>query len=356
MGEILGLGISHYPGFMYDDDDMAQRLRNTLTSRKVPEAMRDPKNWPQRMQDEWGDDEGRAFAVTHRKEFVDGVRRLREGLDAFNPDAVVIFGDDQYENFREDLVPPFAVYIRDEFVTRPFARGRFGGADESNVWGLPKDWELRTPGSPDVARYLTKGLLDSDYPMPYSYQGHHIDGLGHAFANTVIYLDYDRQGWTYPVIPVHVNAYGSDVVRHRGGSAHLFTEEEVVPDPPAPSPNAAFTLGQLVGRLIKESPYRIAVIGSASWSHAFLTAKNHFVYPDLPSDELRYQQMIDRDWDALRALTIPDLEEAGQHELLNWMPFFGAMDAVGAVPTWSNLVRSYVMNSSKALAIFEEPT
>ena len=37
---------------------------------------------------------------------IEAFRKLRKVIDDFNPDAVLIWGDDQYENFQEDLVPP----------------------------------------------------------------------------------------------------------------------------------------------------------------------------------------------------------------------------------------------------------
>lgn len=351
MGEILGLGISHYPGFLYPDDNMSGRLKKTLSSPKVPDELRDPRNWPTRMREEWADDEGLAFAERHRSEFADGVRRLRTALDDFQPDAVLIFGDDQYENFKEDVVPPFCVYIRDEFETAPFEHGRFG-PPEPNIWDLPSDLVVRTPGAPEVARHVASRLLEDGFPIPYSYTGHHLDGLGHAFINTVLYLDYDQAGWEYPVVPVHVNAYGSNVVRNKGEDAHLFSESADLPDPPAPSPATCFDLGRRIGRILADSPWKVAVVGSASWSHAFLTEKNHYVYPDMDADRLRFEQMRTGDYDSLRDVRLSELEECGQHELLNWMPFFGVMAELDRIPTWSNLVESYVMNSSKALALY----
>jgi hypothetical protein len=95
MAEILGLGISHYPGFIYRDRDMSMRVKQTITSPKVPEALKDPRNWPAPMREEWSDDEGAGFAARHRAEFVAAARRARAALDAFRPDLVVIFGDDQ---------------------------------------------------------------------------------------------------------------------------------------------------------------------------------------------------------------------------------------------------------------------
>ena len=37
--------------------------------------------------------------------------------------------------------------------------------------------------------------------------------LTHAFLNALLYLDWDRKGFDYPIVPIQVNAYGKDVVR-----------------------------------------------------------------------------------------------------------------------------------------------
>ena len=50
--------------------------------------------------------------------------------------------------------------------------------------------------------------------MAYAYKPLHGDGLGHAFANTLLFLDLDRQGFNYPVVPMAVNCYGSNVHSH----------------------------------------------------------------------------------------------------------------------------------------------
>ena len=42
MGEVLGLGLSHYPGFIYADSEMAMRVKSTITSPKVPAAPQGP--------------------------------------------------------------------------------------------------------------------------------------------------------------------------------------------------------------------------------------------------------------------------------------------------------------------------
>jgi len=62
-----------------------------------------------------------ALQAAHREKLVAGLSRVRSRLDEFKPDVVIIWGDDQYENFQEDLVPPFAVCAYDDIELRPWA-------------------------------------------------------------------------------------------------------------------------------------------------------------------------------------------------------------------------------------------
>ena len=45
--------------------------------------------------------------------------------------------------------------------------------------------------------------------------------LTHAFLKALLYLDFDRRGFEYPVIPIQVNCDGKDVVSSRGAVGHL---------------------------------------------------------------------------------------------------------------------------------------
>jgi hypothetical protein len=123
--------------------------------------------------------------------------------------------------------------------------------------------------------------------MSYAYKPLHEDGLGHAFANTLLFLDLDRKGFHYPVLPVAINCYGSAVIRNRGGGSQYSDE----PDPPSPSPRRCFAMGQASARVLKDSPWRVVLMASSSWSHAFLTEKNHYLYPDLESDRAMLEQL-----------------------------------------------------------------
>jgi hypothetical protein len=342
MGEILGLGVTHGPFVLYPESSMANIFKRALASPRTPPELRDSRNWPAAMQVEWGEDDGLGSAYVHRQQLVDGFRKTREVLDRFNPDVVLIWGDDQYENFHEDVVPAFCVYIEDEFRCKPFSRESGSGTAE-NVWGVGPDWELEVPGHPRAAKELATHLLGEKFDVAWAYKQLHHD-LGHAFWRTVAHLDYDRVGFRYPIIPFHVNCYGRQFTRGRN---------EGQLDPPSPTPERCFELGAAVARFFQQSPYRAALIGSSSWSHAFLTQKHHLLWPDVETDKARYTELSAGDYQAWKRLPLAALEDAGEHEMLNWLCLAGAMDALARKPTYTEFVESWVSNSSKVFAAFE---
>ena len=347
MAEILGLGLTHSPSFIRPDEDGESSLKRTLrTNDSVPAEMKNPSNWPEPMRIEYGEDEGYASAVRLRERMVAGFRKLRKELDEFNPDFVVIWGDDQYENFREDIIPPFCVLAYDEFECKPF--GEEGHAGRRNVWDEPPGTTFKYRGNREAARTLVSGLIDRGVDMAYSYQPLHEPGLGHAILNTILYLDYDRKGFDYPVVPMLVNCYGSRVIRNRGGSV----EHSPDPDPPGPSPKRCMQVGAAVAQTLKDSPYRVALIASSSWSHAFLTEKHHWLYPDIESDRARFAEMKDGDYQAWARISTDQIEDAGQQELLNWACLVGAVDELDYRADIVDWYETYIFNSTKCLAVF----
>ena len=82
----------------------------------------------------------------------------------------------------------------------------------------------------------------------------------------------------YPIVPFAMNCYGRKVVAQRGGMPTFDAEiERADLDPPAPTPWRLFDLGAATARILADSPYRVALLASSGWSHAFLLAKNYFL-------------------------------------------------------------------------------
>jgi hypothetical protein len=352
MAEVLGLGLSHYPPLCLPDADMASLLSRTLLDSSIPERERQPENWPAAMRAEWSDDRGTKAAATHRTALVAGFDRVRKALDAFEPDAVIIWGDDQYENFKEDLIPPFAVlaygdldlYPWNDAQTSSMMKGR------ANVWGEGASARYRLRGRPDIAKHLVAGLLEQDIDVAYAYKPLHHASLAHAFMNAILYLDYHRSGYDHPTICFPLNCYGRRVVSAKGFITRMDAELEF--DPPSPSPKRFMQVGAATARVLKASPWRVALVASSSWSHAFLCDRTWRLRPDTPEDRALYDAMRAANYDAWRATSLEALEEAGQHEVLNWFALAGAMEELGARLEWSTFVETHVFNSNKVFAVY----
>lgn len=345
MGEILGIGMTHAPHLQFTDENMANVLKRLLKSERTPAAMKEPSNWPAGMRAEWGSDEGLTAARKHRTELLEGVRAARAALDAFKPDLVLIWGDDQYENFHEDLLPPFCIYAFDEVDCAPFKASDGLGA-AANVWNEPVDTLIKIKGHREAANLIASRLLETGFDVAWSYRLHHAKVLSHAFTRTILYLDYDRRGFPYPVIPFHVNCYGSDLRIKK-------VSIEGRP-PPAPAPSRCYDLGKQIARIIEDSPWRVALIGSSSWSHGTLTAKHHFLYPDMEVDRQRFAELQAGELHRWRDLDGAQMRASGQHEMLNWLCLAGAM--AGRESSLELFVESYIFNSDKAMVLFPPHT
>ncbi len=341
MGEILGIGMSHAPHLQFTDHDMSNILRRLLKGERIPAEMKDPQNWPAQMRQEWSNDEGLASARLHRSELVEALRKTRAALDAFQPDFVLIWGDDQYENFREDLLTPFCVFAFDDVLSAPFKQSDGLGAS-TNVWNEPADKVLKLKGHPEAAALIAGALIQNGFDVACAYRLHHAETLSHAFTRTVLYLDYDRTGFDYPILPFHVNCYGRDL-RIPAGRVQGFP-------PPSPMPWRCYDLGREVARIVAASPWRVAVIGSSSWSHGSLTKKNHFMFPDMEADRKRLQELRAGEARKWRELDPEQMRGSGQHEMLNWICLAGAME--GRRPEILAFSERYIFNSNKAVVLF----
>ncbi len=353
MGAVLGLGISHYPPLCMPDSMMSGILRYALDDPGIPDDAKDPRSWPAAMREEWGGDFGTAGAAIHRAALVEQFKRVRKVLDDFKPDLVLIWGDDQYENFREDVIPAFTVCAYDDLVVYPWrhAQGSAMVGGKPNVWGEGPERGFPIRGRRDIGKWLTTGLIESGFDVAYAYKPLHHDSLAHAFTNAVLYLDYERKGWDYPVLSMPINCYGRKVISARGFLSRV--NDSLEPDPPSPSPARCMDLGAAVAGLLRESPLRVALLASSSWSHAFLVDHTWRMRPDTSADRELYHAMQAGNWHYWRTRTTESFEHAGQQEILNWCPLIGAMQELGIPLAWSEFVETHVFNSNKVFAVFE---
>jgi len=342
MGDILGLGCTHYPGLLLPDERMPGGFHHLLTAPNIPAKQKDRANWPDTLLAELGNDAGVSSARRYGARLGEGFRAVRRALDAFNPDIVLIWGDDQYENFREDIIPAFCVFgLDDAFSLQPWYNGNGG---KPNRWGEGGDWTMPLRGHRAAANHLARALIDRGIDMAYAYKPLHIDGLAHAFTNTLLYLDWDRRGFPWPVVPFAINCYGSNLIHAKGGMAALFQPPRpasVAEDPPAPQPWRCMEVGKAV-----------AEIASSSWSHCFLSPTNGYLWPDHAADRVMFDALRDRDYGFWRQRPRAAMEQAGQHEMLNWMALLGAMETLEQPPVVHDYVETHLFLSEKCFVSY----
>jgi len=233
MGEVLGLGLTHFPPLGWPDEAMDRALQFALADPSVPDAVKGGEGWPDGMREEF-DRDRLAAAADHRAALVAGCDRVRAALDEFAPDVVVIWGDDQYELFREDVVPAFCVVAAESLTFSPW-RGSTG-AVIPNIWEEDVDTQFELRGHAAFGRDLAASLLHDEFDVAYAYTTREDRPFPHAVSNTVLFLDYHRVGFPYPVVPMTVNCYGRLAVSRRGGMARFAPDDGIPPlDPPGPT-------------------------------------------------------------------------------------------------------------------------
>jgi len=353
MADVLGVGLTHYPMLAGADTHMANLLKSSLKDPDIPAAVKDPASWNSLARQEWGDDEGVAAAAGHRAQLLEHLAHCRQAIDEFQPDVLVVWGDDQYENFREEVIPSFCVLAYPDTVVEPF--GVLDMLKVPNVWGLPSDTTFTMQGDPDFAKQIASGVLNAGVDVAYSYEPRTGIHFPHAFANTQVFLDFENVGreFPYPIIPLAVNCYGEHVIARKGGIAR-FADIQVgeTLDPPGPSPRRCFEFGRAVGRAVHQSDKRVALVASSSWSHAFLHDKGWHLRPDTEADQLLYDALVAGDHESWNARTTRQIIDSGQHEMLNWFCVLGAMSELGMQLDWSEFVVTEIFNSNKAFALF----
>jgi len=358
MGEIMGAGLTHYPPLLSNSDSYAGLVRLAANSPMVPDEMKNPENWPDAMQEQYSKE--KELTIEHRDRMIEGFRAVRKAIDDFKPDGIIIFGDDQYENFKEDCVPPFCVHIRDTIESQPFIKSQGGPARGENIWGEPDDKMFVHKGAKDLATHITSELLENGFPITYSLtNSHHADEHGpttltHAFLNALLYLDYDRTGFDYPIVPIQVNAYGKNVIQSRGFISHLDPNRKNEPfgaefAPPSPSPATCVELGRQIRAILEKLPGKYVIMASSGWSHAFLTGKHHWLWPDLDSDRKHFEELRDGNFANWAQMTNEEIDDSGQQEFRNWICMSGAMEGYKA--EIFDYLETYIFNSNKCFAV-----
>jgi 3-O-methylgallate 3,4-dioxygenase len=223
------------------------------------------------------------------------IRTLGDVLQKADVDLVVIFGDDQQEQFHDDNMPTFAIYHGKSVpVVKHTGRNNSG-------WKLAEErgW-AETAGEYEtgyaLAEHLVRSLTNDEFDIARSNKLRPEIGVGHAFS-----FLYRRilPGGKLPMVPVMVNTYYP---------------------PNQPTPKRCYALGQAVRKAIEswDVDKRVAVMASGGLSHVVI---------DEDIDQMVINGLRSKNPDQLWRLPRERLW-GGTSEILNWVAVAGAVESL----------------------------
>ena len=284
MAKLVGcLAMSHAPQLMLNPDHWG--LLNNREKERLPDK---PELDRETAEVKWAKWNG----------CMEAIAKLRQKLEAFDPDVVIVVGDDQHENLVDDNMPPFSIFMGEEVEASVSLR----------YLNQPKS-ENRTKYQVDakLAGALVAGLMDEGFDPAYSKRTRYDGGLGHAFARVLKFLTPDA---SRRIIPVMVNTYY----------------------PPAPSAHRCAQFGVALAKLIGRFPSadRVVVIGSGGLSHTKI---------DEQLDERFIRALQHNDTADMSAIPASVLVE-GTSEIRNWIVTAAAANCSGTMVDYFPLYRT----------------
>lgn len=278
---VLGLASTHGPqvnippeqwSLLYDKDKTDPRIDYADLLRSAKPGLEQEitlEKWRER------------YDACHR-----ALRVLGEKLTQATPDAIVLVGDDQNEQFRDDNMPMFSVYYGSSVTMvkrlRPDA-DEWIQADSAGLPETPREF----PADSDLALHLIDSLRNDDFDIACSKRLKSPEPLGHAFTFLYRWLLPDC---TIPIVPVAINTFFP---------------------PNQPTPRRCYAFGQALRRAIERwgGDKRVAVMASGGLSHTIIEE-------DL--DETILDALQHKDGERLGALPQERLTR-GTSELRNWV-------------------------------------
>ncbi len=284
MANLVGcVAMSHAPQLMLDPDHWG--LLNNRGGENLPDK---PGLEKETSEVRWGKWRGCMKAI----------ETLRQKIEAYHPDVLMIVGDDQHENLIDDNMPPFTIFMGEEVEASVSLR----------YLKQPKS-ENRTKYRVDakLAESLINGLMDEGFDPSYSKQTRYDGGLGHAFARVLKFLTPQAQ---CRIIPVMVNTYY----------------------PPAPSARRCVKFGQAMAGILRRVPTseRVVIVASGGLSHTKINEE---------LDRQFIQALKQNDTDTMGAMPASVLVE-GTSEIRNWIATAAAANRGGTLVDYLPLYRT----------------
>ena len=272
---VLGVGHSHTPQISVNPEEWPNLGKTEQPSPHIPE------NLEEQLRED-------CFREKHAR--VQGaIKRLSQLIKSTPVDAIIIFGDDQHEQFNDDNMPTVAIYHGDEIPVHP--RSPRPGGNFPTLHLEPTATEY--PTATDLAQHLIVSLTEQEFDITRCNQLRAERGIGHAFS--FLYQRFWPE-CNVPIVPVMINTYYP---------------------PNQPTPKRCHDLGKAIRTAVQQwtGGERVAVLASGGLSHIVI---------DEPLDLEVLDALKAKDAKALHALP-RNLLKGGTSEILNWVALDGAV-------------------------------
>ena len=287
---VLGIGTSHSPQLSVRASDWA-----VLREKDEHDPRLDYQKLVQRAKPNL-DSELTSEKFRQRDEACQkAIKTLGDTLQKVNPDVVVVFGDDQHEQFQDDNMPTFAIYHGKSLPVVAHT-GRNPAAWKTAEEGGWAETAPEYEAGQGLADHLIRTLVDAEFDIARCNKLRPEIGVGHAFS-----FLYRRilPGGKLPMVPVMVNTYYP---------------------PNQPAPKRCYAFGQAVRKAVEswDSNQRVAIMASGGLSHVVI---------DEEIDEMTIDGLRNKKPEILWRLPRERLW-GGTSEILNWIALAGAVESM----------------------------
>ncbi|MBT7758439.1 MAG: extradiol ring-cleavage dioxygenase [Rhodospirillaceae bacterium] len=224
------------------------------------------------------------------------IERLADNLEDSRLDALIIVGDDQLEQYRDDNMPAMLLYcgsdIRNDVSPLPQSAPAYWRQARSQFHEptAPRDY----PVDQGLARHLVSSLTEAAFDISYADQLRRQQGEGHAFGFVHRRLMTKS---VIPIVPVILNTYYP---------------------PNQPRPRRCYALGRAIRSAVEAwgEDKRVGILASGGLSHFTINEQ---------LDHTILDACRNKDGETLR--TIPTaMLNSGNSEIRNWITVAGAVD------------------------------
>jgi protocatechuate 4,5-dioxygenase beta chain len=228
---------------------------------------------------------------------------LRDQLQAYRPDALLMIGDDQGDMFDDANNPTFSIYTGEEPIWGRSARDAFGVPPAERT-------KLVFPQHAELARHLLRELVEREFDVAnggrFEPRGNPARGVSDLVSKLVPEVDPSLQ---IPLVCVFINEYF----------------------PPLPSAARCARLGAAIADALRDRPERVAIYASGGLSH--YPGMFNAGWIDQPLDRWILERLEKNDVAALQHLFTFDSDtmRSGTGEVRAWISAAAAMNRPATV-------------------------